>query len=232
MAFMTRFTLLVAAVAAFVAVTSTGASAQMVLDKVVIDFIPGKAPRDDVVVQNPGKEPLFVVVEPFRVMDPGKPTEQRVEYRDPGELGLLVTPNRFVVQPGQRKVVRFAIIEPAIEEDKIYRVTLKPVVGNVQSSTTAVKVVFGYDLLIIVRPPNAQANISSRREGGKLIVENTGNTNALLSQGKQCDAGGENCVELPPKRMYPGATWEVPLERDTPIEYYVTSGGKVTRETF
>lgn len=206
--------------------------AQMVLDKVVLDFLPGQPPRDDVVVQNPAQEPLFVLVEPFRIVNPGQPDEERVQFRDPGELGLLVTPNRFIVQPGQRKVIRFAVIEPAVEEDRIYRVTVRPIVGQVESETTAVKVVFGYDLLVIVRPPNPEPKIESRREGAKLIVTNSGSTNALLSQGKQCNADGEECLDLPPKRLYPGARWEYALERETPIEYYVSYAGKVVRQTF
>ena len=208
------------------------AAAQMVLDKVALDFLPGQPPRDDVVVQNPTQEQLFVLVEPSRIMNPGQPNEERVQFRDPGELGLLVTPNRFIVQPGQRKVIRFAVIEPAIEQDRIYRVTVRPIVGQVESETTAIKVVFGYDLLVIVRPPNPEPKIEWNRDGLKLSVKNVGSTNALLSQGKQCNAAGEDCKDLPPKRLYPGAQWNHELERETPVEYYLSYAGKVVRQSF
>ena len=218
--------------AVIMSIAPRDAVAQMVLDKVVLDFLPGQPPRDDVVVQNPSQEPLFILVEPSRIMNPGQPSEERVQFRDPGELGLLVTTNRFIVQPGQRKIIRFAVIGPAIEQDRIYRVTVRPIVGQVESQTTAVKVVFGYDLLVIVRPPNPEPKIEWNRDGLKLSVKNVGSTNALLSQGKQCNADGEDCKDLPPKRLYPGAQWDHELERDTPVEYYLSYAGKVVRQSF
>ena len=63
-------------------------------------------------------------------------------------------------------------------------------------------------------------------------MTNDGNTNALLSHGRQCDERGENCIDLPARRVYAGARWEFQLERDAPAEYYVNVGDLVTVEQF
>ncbi len=180
------------------------ARAQMILNKVSLEFASGGAPRDDIEVTNSGSETLYVQIEPNRIHDPGTPQEKRVLYRDPAELGLLITPSRLVVPPGQTQVVRIAVVDPCKESDKVYRLTVRPVVGEVKSAETAIKVVIAYDVLVILRPPNPKADLKTERAGRKMTLSNTGNSSILLSQGKQCDASGNNCQVIPPYRLYPG----------------------------
>lgn len=207
------------------------ASAQIALNRIILDFS-GEQARQDVEVINNGEETAFVVVEPARIEQPGSPEEQRVTARDPNELGLLVTPNRLVLEPGERKLVRIAVIEPAAAVDRIYRVTVKPVLGEVRATETSLKLLVGYDVLVIVRPGGAAPDLDFQRQGRHLVVTNNGNTNALLSEGRQCDASGENCVELPSKRLYAGSRWELELDTEAPAEYYVSAGGGVTVAQF
>ena len=207
------------------------AQAQIALNKIILDFS-GNDTRQDVEVVNNGEETAFVVVEPARIESPGTSAEQRITSRDPDELGLLVTPNRLVLEPGERKLVRLAVIDPATSVDRIYRVTVKPVLGEVSATETALKLLVGYDLLVMVRPTNAVPDVSFERSGRSVVVTNNGNTNALLSEGRQCGNGGENCVELPSKRLYAGGRWELQLEGDEPAEYYVDGGSGVTVSQF
>ena len=200
------------------------AAAGIVLSEVIVDLDASVPPRDDIEILNDGTERLYVVAEPAAIKAPGTPEEARLEVRDPGELGLLVSPNRLVLEPGQRKLVRIAALKPAINRDLIYRVTFKPVVGAIEADASGLKVLVGYDVLVIVRPPHPTASITATRSNGMIVLKNAGNTNAEMFSGRQCDASGRSCVELPSRRLYAGAVWQVPLTRDTPVEYLVKVG--------
>jgi P pilus assembly chaperone PapD len=208
------------------------ASAGIVLSEVIADLSASAPPREDIEVLNDGAERVYLTVEPAQITSPGMPDEARLEVRDPGELGLLVSPNRLVLEPGQRKLVRIAALKPASERDRIYRVTFKPVTGAIEANTSGLKVLVGYDVLVIVRPPHPNATITAARSPGTIVLRNDGNTNAEMFGGHQCDAAGQSCVELPSHRLYAGAVWQVPLTRDTPVEYLVKVGGATKVQRF
>ncbi len=209
------------------------ARAQMILNKVSLEFTAGGQPRDDIEITNSGAETLYVQIEPNRIHDPGTAQEKRVLYRDPAELGLLVTPSRLVIPPGQTQVARLAVVDPAKDADKVYRLTVRPVVGEVRSTETAIKVVIAYDVLVILRPPNPKADLKTERAGRKMTLSNTGNSSILLSQGKQCDASGANCQTIPPFRLYPGNNVvKDDLPYDTPVTYTTTFAGQVGETKF
>ena len=200
------------------------ACAEIVLSEVIVDLSASAPQREDIEVWNSGTERVYVVAEPATIKAPGTIEESRVQMRDPGELGLLVSPNRLVLEPGQRKLVRVAALKPATDRDEIYRVTFKPVVGTIEASTSGLKVLVGYDVLVIVRPPQPTASIIAKRSNDSITFENHGNTNAEMFGGRQCDSTGRSCIELPSHRLYAGAIWQVPLTRDTPVEYLVKVG--------
>jgi Mat/Ecp fimbriae periplasmic chaperone len=208
------------------------ASAQMAVDKVVIEFGPEAPPRSDVEVQNTSEETLYIKVQPAEIVAPGTPDEQRVDVRDPAERGLLVSPNRLVLEPGQRQLIRFAMLSRPADRDRVYRVTITPVVGDIVAKETALKIMVGYDILAIVQPPRPAADLRALRSGRSLTVTNAGNTNALLFDGRQCDESGGSCVDLPSRRLYAGASWTVPLSYDTPAEFHVSAAGQTTNERF
>jgi P pilus assembly chaperone PapD len=214
-------------------VATTGpAQADMVLNKVVIDFHGDKVPRDDIKIQNSGDETLFVLVEPFQILNPGTKDQKREKIRDPGKAGLLVTPNRFVLQAKQTKIMRLVVLKPAEKEDRVYRLTVRPVVGEVKANQTAVKIVIGYDVLVVVRPGGAKGNLQSKRDGKKITFSNSGETSVLLSNGKNCNAKGEDCVDLPPKRLYVGNEWTTELKYDTPAKYYISVRDEILQKEF
>src|SRR5689334_15445739 len=82
------------------------ASAEIVLSQLVLDLAAGKPARGDVEVWNNDKERAYVIVEPYEVMNPGAPTMERRTDPDPEKLGLLITPARMILEPGQRKLLR------------------------------------------------------------------------------------------------------------------------------
>lgn len=214
-----------AALAAFsLLAVQTPARAEMVLSQVIVDMQPGKPSHQDIEVWNAGKERLYVSAEPFEIQQPGLPGERRVASPDPTVSGLLVTPQRLVLEPDQRRLIRVSAIVPPGASDRIYRVTIKPVAGPVTTDVTALKVFVGYDVLVLRRPQAISGEVTARRVGRQLILRNSSNTAQEVYEGKQCDAKGANCRTLTATRLYPQAELSQDLAYDTPVEYRVTSG--------
>jgi len=207
------------------------ALAEMVLSQVIVDMQPGKASREDIEVWNAGEERLYVSAEPFEIRQPGLPGETRVPGSDPTVSGLLVTPQRLVLEPDQRRLIRISAITPPAASDRVYRITIKPVAGPVQAEVTALKVFVGYDVLVLRRPQAIAGEVTASRSGRQLTVRNGSNTAQEVYEGKQCDAAGANCKDLPATRLYPQAELRVDLSYDTPVEYRITSGnGSVVKK--
>jgi P pilus assembly chaperone PapD len=222
---------LLASLACALIAAPTLARAGLSVAPVIVDVQPNQPPRTDVELFNDGTETLYVVVEPSRIEDPGDAGEKRVRLTDPQALGLLATPNRLVLEAGQRKFVRIALLLPPGDTDRIYRVTVKPVIGEVKSGETGLKILVGYDLLVIQRPGRPDASILASRSGDTLTLKNAGNTNAELFQGQQCDPQ-RRCTALPGHRLYAGASWNIPIQPGLPADYAVKVGTKITAQHF
>lgn len=203
---------------------SIPARAEMILSHVVVDLKPGQPPRDDIEVQNTGPDRLYIVAEPAEILDPGTRFQRRVTNPDPAASGLLVSPRKMVLEPGQRKLVRIASVDLRSDHDRVYRVTVKPVAGELSARSTAVKVFVGYDVLVIRRPQSMAASVVAERSGSTIHLRNDGNTAVELFDGQQCNAAGERCDALPATRLYSGATFDVSVRYATPIRYKALDG--------
>jgi len=210
--------------------------ANMVLSEAIVHFEPGKPLRKDIEVENPGSENLYVEITPAVVSSPGTENEQRIAITDPRESGLLVTPNKLVIPPGGRKLVRLVSLEPLGNKERVYRVTFKPVVGDIESDHIGIKVMIGYEVLVLMQPASPDPNLVTKRNGTSLSLQNKGNTNVLLREGKQCPDGvaqdSEKCESVRGKRLYPGNSWSVNLPYNKPVEYYMSVGTKNSVKTF
>jgi len=211
--------------------TTLPAYGDMRLDRVIVDFKDAATRRTDIEVANRGKETIYVSVAPTEIIHPGAKEQERRTYRDPMEMGMLVSPTRMILEPGQSKPVRLAILERPKDSDRIYRVRISPTVGRTIAIRTGLRVLVGYDVLVMVRPENAKPEISGERNGKKLTLRNTGNSNVLLVDGKQCDTS-RKCADLPTTRLYAGTTWSVDLPSEGQVEYRLQSGGPVYTQKF
>lgn len=221
------------AIAAGLAATAaTPAAAGLSVSPLILDFGPGQPSRGDVDVLNTGAERLYVVVEPARIDRPGLPGEHRASEPDPTTLGMLATPGRMILEPGQRKFLRLAVLQPPGDVDHVYRVTVKPVVGGVTGAQTGLKLLVGYDMLVIQRPQAPHGAVSGRREGNALVLTNAGNTNVELFRGQACPAGGAACTDLPSQRLYPGATVRVTVPAQSRVQYTSKTFDKVAIARF
>lgn len=207
------------------------ARAQLAIDRLWVDFEPGTPNRADVVIRNESKDRYYITVSPVEITAPGTAAEARTEIADPEKLGLLVSPNRLIVEPGGLRSIRVVSLNEKLAADRIYRIKVTPQVGAIDAPATesdnrgvALKLLTAYDLLVTTRPAEAKAAVSAKRVGDTLTIRNDGNTNALLFEGRACPSGekpwpAENavtkCADLGARRMYPGNDWRIDLPTGT-----------------
>ena len=217
-----RAGVMAAALAAAAALPVAPAAAKLAISQLIVELAAG-ASTADVEVVNDSPERAYVTIDPRQVVDPGTHGQQAFVSPDPEKLGLLVSPRKMILEPGQRKRLRIAAVGAPSSVERVYRVTVKPVVGEVSGGDTGLKMLVGYDLLVLVRPADPAPRISASRSGETLTLVNRGNSSAELVDGRQCNAAGQDCVELPVKRLYAGASWTQTLPRQTKVQYRVHS---------
>ena len=209
----------------------SGVKAELVLSQLVVD-LPAKAEqRSDIEIWNNSDERTYVATEPSEIIDAGRPGETRRSEVDPEKRGLLVSPSRMILEPGQRRLLRVAPIGPRGNRERVYRVTVKPVAGELASEESGLKLLIGYDVLVLLRPATIQPALRATRSGNRLTLRNDGNASVEILSGKQCNASNA-CTELPGKRLYSGAAWTQDLKSAAPVEYVILSGGKTLRQTY
>jgi P pilus assembly chaperone PapD len=212
------------------------AHAQLVVDRLIVDFMPGDPPREDILLQNQSKDRYYITITPAEVLKPGddKPTE--VTKTNPEELGLLVTPNRMILDPGASRSIRVVSLNSGLSTDRIYRVMIEPQIGDMPNEegadrTVALKILTAYDALVIVRPSKPKPDLVAARTVTGLVLTNNGNSNTLVFDGLACPAAAPAagakpaCAKIGAHRMYAGASWRVPLPHpDDPVTFQVQMG--------
>jgi P pilus assembly chaperone PapD len=200
-------------VSAFLLLLAAPAHAQFVMSEMIIDF-PDNTPRaHDVELISRSPDTQYIATETYVIEHPSQPNEKRILFKNPIKSGLLVTPNKMVLPSQSRKLMRFLVIAPQTDRDQIYRVVVKPVIQGVDENKkrVALKVLVGYDALVIVRPKGAKIDLSGERKGNALTLTNKGNTNASVQAAQQCDALGNNCKDINVSRIYAGQSTTVTL---------------------
>ena len=214
---------------------ATGAQAEMQIDNAIILFEPNSLARQDITVTNTGNQPLYLNITPNRIIHPGTSQQRREKITDPRAAGLLVTPNRLVVPPHGKKRVRFVNLDPTREDEGVFRVTIQPVTGELTSQGTGIKMMVGYEVLVLAQPQNPEPKLVASRDGKRLLLRNRGNTDVYLYRGKQCPVGATDdaqCTPLHDRRLYPGNEWALELANDGPVEFQLAIGSKHSARTF
>ena len=208
------------------------AHAEMVLSQVIVDLLPGKPLREDIEVWNDGDERMYVVAEPSEIAGAGTAHEKRVAVPSSDDAGLLVAPRRLVLEPGERRTIRIATFGERPASERVYRVAIKPVAGPLTAEQSALKVLVGYDTLVLVRPAELVDDLRAERAGDTLTLRNLGNTSQEIFAGSQCAGEGRDCRTLPDKRLYPGGVWTQSVPFKTPIHYKSSIGSRARERTF
>ncbi len=192
-------------------VFTTPAVASMSLDRVIVYFKPDELPRQDIVVSNPASENLYLQTEVYNVVNPGTEQEDRIRVTDPSEIKLLATPGKAIIAPNGRKTVRLVSLETPKDRELVYRVTFRPVVGELEAQQTAIKLLVAYQALVFVRPQNPQYKVAATVGNDKITFTNSGNMNVVLRNGQYCTTN-DSCTDLTEgSRIYAGGRWEMPL---------------------
>ena len=206
----------------------------MQVDKAIVHFPADKSPRQDVVIGNPGEEPLFVDVGILTVSDPGTDSEQRLPVKDPESAPLIATPRRLMVPPGGSRRVRLVNLEGHGDMEKVYRVDLRPVAPPEQMDSTGVRVLVGYQLLVFVAPSQTGVSLEGQRDGKSLTLSNKGNVNVLLHEGEQCppSLSTRPCEPVQGRRLYPGNSVTLALPMDAPVRFNLTTAGETRQQRY
>lgn len=230
-------TLFIASIFVACAFGAAPASAQLAIDRLWVDFEPGTPKRADIVIRNESQDRYYITVAPVEISGPGAEDEQREQIADPEALGLLVSPNRLIVEPGGMRSIRLVSLNETLENDRVYRVKISPQVGEIEAGNpgadargVSVKLLTAYDLLVTARPAKPLAKLVTVRDAKGLTIANEGNTNTLLFDGWACPAGAKppvadangaqvavqgGCTEVGARRLYPGNHWALALPEGT-----------------
>lgn len=212
---------------------SLNAAADMYVDRSIVVFQPGDSPRQDVKVSNTGGDVMYVQVEVMQVKHPGAADEERVKVTNPREMKLLATPNKLIIPAGGQKLVRIVNLQTSNDKERIYRINVTPIVPPLQEKKSQLRIVVAYQLLVIVQPDNPHSKLTAERDGKTISFSNSGNTNILLSEGKQCNPqDATDCKDLASRRLYAGNSWKLDLPWDAPVHYSVRSFDGVKNQDF
>lgn len=209
----------------------SAAHAELVLSQLVVELNPADHARADIEAWNKGSERIFVAVDPREIIGAGTASQSSRTDPDPDKLGLLVSPARIILEPGQRKLIRIGSLAPS-DRERVYRVTVKPVVGQLTGDQSGLKVLVGYDVLVLVRPTDPTPHVTGSRSDDELTIRNDGNVSVELVDGRQCDAAMKECNTLPEARLYAGAAKTVKVAAGNRAEYKLKLGTKLTPVNF
>lgn len=197
-------------------------NAQVKLSDFYVD-LSSSAPANAIYAANEGGETLYLKVDVAEVLDPSAKKHELHYEPDPRKLGLLVSPQRLVLAPGEEGRIRLvALTDP--DRDKFYKISVVPVTGSLSTeSEVGVKVMIGYTAWAWIRPEGARPIVSAKRTGTKLILRNNGETLARMMMGKQC--AGETCESIEPFRLLAGQdkTLDLPFG-DRPVSFRMIWG--------
>lgn len=212
---------------------SSSVIAEMRIDRAIVYFEPDQMPRQDVEVSNLGAENLYLQVDVEEVINPGTDQESRRQVKDLDKMGFIASPVKSIVPPNGKRRVRLLNLKGPQDEEKIYRVTFKPVAKEFKAEQSMLKLLVAYQSLIIVRPKQGKADIQAHRQGQQLTLNNLGKANVYLENGEACLPGGEDCREVPGRRMYAGNQHVIQIEDGrSEISFTLNDGKKPVRHTF
>lgn len=162
-----------------------------------------------VTVRNVGDAPLYLSISLQKVMNPGLQPEEKVPLSQLEHPGLLASPDKLTLGPGQSRSVSLRSLSVPVSEE-MYRLYIIPVRAlqveeEPQEKITApMSVSVGYGVVVQHMPPpgNQRSAWSYRCESTGMMLENTGNVRLALAD---IVAPGSK-QEQNPLVMYPGTS--------------------------
>lgn len=219
---------------------SSSAYAELVVNRSIVTYKDSASMKEDVVIFNSNSDQnLYVQVDAYEVLNPGTAEQTLVKINLEEQPEFVASPNKLVVSPGDRSIVRLLNLKNENLKERVYRVNLVPMTPPVELVGTGeemvqskLEVVVAYQVLAIVLPDNPQPELVYDRANSVAYFQNQGNANYLLTEGQQCNpVDPDDCVELESRRVYPGNDWAIDLPFKGPFTYKVkTHDGLVSRQ--
>lgn len=210
--------------------TSLSCRADLVVNRSIVELEHGETRTDIVLINSDSTANLYIQVDPYLVSRPGADDQELVKLSLDDNTGFLVTPNKLVIPPGGRSLVRILNMDVATTAERIYRVNFIPVSppveitgeGDDDSVRSRLEVVVAYQALVILKAAAPTAIHEVARQGNQATFSNPGSANYLLTDGEQCNPlDASDCRQLPDRRVYPGNAWSMELPFDAPFSYKV-----------
>lgn len=201
-------------------------SAQITVNRSIIEFTPDSRVQD-IEIANNGDFRVYLDVTASEILDPDSKSPTRKLLDDPRTAAVIASPRQLLLPPGERKRLRVILRDVDVERERVFRLAVKPYTGKVELDNveqgkkhSAVKILVGYDLLLISRPRKLEPKVDVTRTADSIEFRNLGNTSVLLRNIKQCDSTRTDCVDLEPNRLYVGETYKVSLPKKGPAEQW------------
>lgn len=193
-------------------------------------FQAGGAPYKDILVSNKSHNTAYVDIQAVELLNPGTQKTRIKTAKNPRDFGLLVTPIRSKISAKQGKSVRVSILQPPGEQERDYRLWVRPVPGQLHATggkpatpQMYLQVLTAYYVYVHVLPSKSVHQVSLEQHGKTITVKNTGNVVVELRDGKQCDTQN-HCNLLPKKTLYPNGVWQLVGKSDLPVSFGVYVG--------
>lgn len=209
-------------------------NADIVLSKMILDFLPKNPRQENLDVFNNGEDIDYISTKIFEIQNPGMKNQKRVEVSKGSKDRLVIAPNKLSIAPKARKRFQFIITDENLKKDKIYRVEVVPNIAGVQNPEggIGIKILVGYEVLVIVRPQKMDFNLKVVRGKDSITFTNKGNTNILLSDIKQCNSKNV-CKTILADRLYAGNEITAKLiYNDRPVIAEMYYGDEFKKETY
>lgn len=203
---------------------ATNTQAQISVDRIIMTYKASDRPIQNVAVFNAGEKPLGVEVIPEIVENPGLPNEKRTATKD-----LIVSPKRFSIQAGGQRTLRLLLKSMPKDKEKVFRVRLQPnyTITEEEGETTStpnapetkIQIITTVGILIFAEPKEIVSNLTWKRGIDSVEFQNDGNSNVFIDEVKECNAEETRCQEISGTRLYPGASFKIPVSKNHVVSF-------------
>ena len=214
-------------------------ASKILVDNVIVNFDENKRTKEDVFIRNISDQKSFVKIVVTEILNAGSPEQSKIEHKNPKKSGIIVNPNRLVLDPqgtpNDHQAIRIVNMNKKLEEDRVYRIQVIPVISDFdkEDEGLGVKILMGYEVLTLVQPNSPVMEYDYKLVNNQLTFNNKGNSNILLHKGEQCDSNKENCKDVKTKRIYGNSSYTFDLPyKDNPVTFYMKFGERNQLKTF
>jgi hypothetical protein len=169
-------------------------ASSLAIDTFQLDFQSNKLEKKYVdIVNHDSKNKAFVevVLEELVLTKEQEKIYKKIENN---QEGLLITPNKFILQKNgdkkNTKRINFINLHKGLNKEKIYRATYFPRISDQDKFSSgnqfSVKVIVVYETYIYVKPEIFNFSYEYKIDNTNFFLKNNGNSSFVLTNGQEC----------------------------------------------